>query len=108
MNYENLVMFVAARLILGLRDGVAAVHTTRSAEMSRDLQVGDGVTTDYSGRVTHHRVRARCDDRSQGHSQTGIMVQVEPPVHKSSGPNAWIDVAWFSRELPVDQGELFA
>lgn len=60
---------------------------------SRALQVGAKVFTDYSGRHTEHQIIDRCDDRSEGHSQSGIMFRVAPIVPKSSG--AWMDADWF-------------
>jgi hypothetical protein len=71
---------------------------------ARAAQVGDTVTTDYTGRVTRHKIVARCDDRSHGHSQSGIMFQVDPPVPKSGGARAWLDADWFH---PTDQANLF-
>jgi hypothetical protein len=56
---------------------------------SRLLQVNDDVTTDFSGRVTHHRIIAR----STGVSQSGILFEVYPKVPKSGGP--WICADWF-------------
>lgn len=58
-----------------------------------NLQEGDKVCTDYSGRMTVHTIIERCDDRSHGHSQSGIMFRVAPLVRGSSG--GWIDAAWF-------------
>lgn len=54
------------------------------------LMVGDTVTTDFSGKVTEHKITDRC--RLQ--TQTGIGVLVSPPVPKSSGD--WMDAHWFT------------
>lgn len=63
------------------------------------LQVGDEVYTDFTGRVTQHRITAR---ETKFTSQTGIMLRVKPVVQKSTdagneyvGSNPWIDAAWF-------------
>jgi hypothetical protein len=60
---------------------------------SRKLQVGAEVVTDYSRRLTRHAIIERSDDRSNGHSQSGIMFRVSPIVPGSTGD--WIDADWF-------------
>jgi hypothetical protein len=71
---------------------------------ARAAAVGDLVTTDFSGQVTTHRVT----DRTTGtRSQSGIMLQVDPPVPKSSGRYAWIVADWFTPAAPVAQPGLF-
>jgi hypothetical protein len=72
----------------------------REPRPARACQPGDRVTTDYSGRVTTHTILARCDDRSRGHSQSGILFQLSPPVPKSGGAGAWIDADWFAPARP--------
>jgi hypothetical protein len=54
--------------------------------------IGDRVQTNFSGWITDHVVVAL---RGGTISQSGVMVQVHPPVPKSGGASAWIDVGWF-------------
>jgi len=51
---------------------------------------GDLVTTDFSGRVTTHRITRR---HTGVVSQSRIMFDVDPPVPRSSGGP--IDADWF-------------
>lgn len=74
---------------------------------ARQSQVGDEVRTGFSGRVTKHRIVERSDDRSHGHSQSGILFQVHPPVPKSGGARAWLDADWFTPVERPKQGGLF-
>lgn len=54
--------------------------------------VGTKVKTDFSGPRTEHVVT---DLRSASGCQSGLMVTVHPPVPKSGGAGAWLDVGWF-------------
>jgi hypothetical protein len=75
---------------------------------ARAARVGDVVTTNFNGRTTVHRIKARCDDGAHGASQSGIVFQLAPPVPKSGGPDAWLDADWFEPAAPTtDQGRLF-
>lgn len=74
---------------------------TDLACLSRPLEPGMFVTTDFSGRVTRHQIVST----KRGQSQTGVLVQVKPEVPKSGGIEAWIDSAWFTAEgAPVQAG----
>lgn len=57
---------------------------------ARNAKAGDWVRTNYSGRLTEHRIMARMEG---ARSQSGIMFKLHPPVPKSSG--GWIDADWF-------------
>lgn len=59
---------------------------------SRKLTVGDDVLTDFSGRVTYHKITAMKEARG---CTSGILFQVFPAVLKSSGIETWIDADWF-------------
>lgn len=72
---------------------------------ARLLPIGAMVTTDFSGRVTTHRIIDKSADRSHGHSQSGILFQLDPPVPKSGG--AWIDADWFIPAEYAEQPRLF-
>lgn len=72
-------------------------------ELCVSIDVGDEVYTDFTGKVTQHRVTAR---KTGQLSQTGCMLQVMPIVAKSTdfgnpyvGSNPWIDAAWFRPAL---------
>lgn len=73
---------------------MVVVQMVVSEDEARSLQVGERVGTTFSGRVTLHTVSAR---REGAVSQTTVLLQVSPPVPKSSGAEAWIDAAWFQR-----------
>ncbi len=60
-----------------------------SAE-SRKAQVGDRVSTDFSGKFTDHRIVERVEGFP---SQSRVMFKVTPNVPKSTG--APIDADWF-------------
>lgn len=51
------------------------------------------VTTDYSGKITEHKIVARMHDCP---SQSRIMFQVTPAVPKSGGKDSFIDSDWFT------------
>ena len=72
------------------------------------LRVGDRVYTDYSGRITEHRVSERQLEADSGHmTQTGCQLRVLPMVVGSGfvaddptsrirqKGSAWMDAAWF-------------
>lgn len=59
-------------------------------KLSRQAQVGDKVSTDFSGKITEHRITERWEAHG---CQSGILFLVEPVVPKSSG--CWIDADWF-------------
>lgn len=62
---------------------------------SRKLEVGARVVTNYTNKLTAHTIIDRCDDRSQGYSQSGVMFRVAPIVPGTSGQ--WMDADWFER-----------
>lgn len=68
-------------------------------ELCVGIQVGDQVYTDFTQRITQHRVTAR---ETTNVSQTGCMLRVSPTVQRSAdagnvhvGSNPWMDAAWF-------------
>lgn len=63
------------------------------SKASRQLQVGARVFTDYTRGITEHTIIDRCDDGSEGHSQSGVMFRVAPIVRGSSG--GWMCADWF-------------
>ena len=75
--------------------GHAAIICDEGVEdMSRLKQaweVGNMVTTDFSGEKTVHKVTAT----KQGQCESGLLVQVTPCVPKSHGITAWLDANWF-------------
>ena len=70
------------------------------------LNIGDKVTTNFSGRITHHTIIDSMPDVCQ----SGIMFKVHPNIPKSSG--TWFDAAWFEPDTtrpacmirPADDG----
>jgi hypothetical protein len=56
---------------------------------SRLLEPGAMVTTDFSGRITTHKILLRY----AGRCQSGILFEVHPPVPKSN--NQGICADWF-------------
>lgn len=59
----------------------------------RQLQPGDMCQTDFSGKVTQHKIVRRHDGSG---SQSGVMFIVDPPVHKYIREDVnWIDADWF-------------
>lgn len=74
-------------------------HMGTPRELCVAIAVGEDVYTDFTGKVTKHRVTAR---KTGQISQTGCLLQVTPVVAKSTdfgspyvGSNPWIDAAWF-------------
>lgn len=63
---------------------------------SRLLEPGAMVTTDYSGRITTHKILLRY----RGVCQSGILFEVHPPVPKSGAGGICAD--WFA---PADAGQ---
>lgn len=70
------------------------------SEASRLLEPGAMVTTDFSGRITTHKILLRYT----GRCQSGIMFEVHPPVPKSN--NRGICADWFTPAVD-DQPGLF-
>jgi hypothetical protein len=62
------------------------------SKASRQSQVGDQVSTDFSGKITEHRITERFE-ASPRTSQSGVMFKVSPAVPRSSGDP--IDADWF-------------
>lgn len=62
----------------------------------RFLQPGDEALTDYNGPGPLARVRIveRDDTRTHGHSQSGILFRVSPPLKHGTAAN-WYDADWF-------------
>jgi hypothetical protein len=65
---------------------------------SRRLDVGAAVYTDFSGKITHHKITAVVVPTW---STSGIGFHVTPLVPKSSGD--WIDADWFEPAAPQPQ-----
>lgn len=76
------------------------------------LRVGEQVYTDYSGRITEHRISERQLECDSGHmTQTGCQLRVLPAVpgsgYVADDPNAkirqkgsaWMDASWFRAVL---------
>ena len=68
-------------------------------ELCSAIKVGDMVDTDFTGKITRHRVTER---ETKNTSQTGCMLRVAPIVERSTdagnpfvGSNPWLDSAWF-------------
>lgn len=62
------------------------------------MKAGDIVETDYNGKKTRVTITEIDSTRANGHSQTGIMFRVEPPLKNgvvNSKNNSWYDSAWF-------------
>lgn len=59
---------------------------------SEAFEVGVLVETDFSGKVTRHRIKARYKVRN---CESGVMYTVEPRVPKSGGGK--VDHGWFKR-----------
>ena len=59
------------------------------------FRLHDVVQTDYSGKLTQHRIVGRYKVRN---SQTGICYRVEPKVPKSG--HGLIDHGWFTKVSP--------
>lgn len=57
---------------------------------SRKLQVGANVITDFSGKITAHRIT---EVLTPSFGSSGISFMVTPMVPRSSG--GWIDADWF-------------
>jgi hypothetical protein len=75
---------------------------------SRKLGVGDWAVTDYnnagspiSGPLARVQIVAVDRARLHGHSQSGVMFQVRPPL-KYGTPDSWYCADWFE---PVDRHE---
>lgn len=63
--------------------------------MVKKFKIGDVVSTDFSGKVTRHKIT---EIKYGQISQTKICFKVLPAVPGSSGLNALIDSAWFEYE----------
>lgn len=61
------------------------------SKASRKLQVGAAVVTDFSGKLSQHKIT----ERKEGTSQSGIMFRVIPCVKGSGGKMQWLDADWF-------------
>lgn len=73
----------------------------------RQLQPGDDALTDFNGRGTLVRVRIveRDDQRRHGHSQSGIMFRVHPPL-KYGTAASWYDADWFEPAFITTRSDL--
>lgn len=60
------------------------------SKTGRQLQPGDMCQTDFSGKVTQHKIVKRMDNAN---SESRVLFTVEPEIPKSSG--GWIDAYWF-------------
>jgi len=71
----------------------------------RNLQAGDEALTDFNGPGPLVRVRIveRDDKRLHGHSQSGIMFRVTPPILRNGNGASWYDADWFE---PVPNAEV--
>lgn len=76
---------------------------------SRKLDVGDWAVTDYNTRgswpvrpapMTRVQIVAVDRQRQHGHSQSGVMFQVRPPL-KNGYAESWYCADWFE---PADSG----
>jgi hypothetical protein len=65
----------------------------RPDKPSRYLKIGASIRTDFSGKWTAHTIADIENKGNLGHSQSGIMFLVDPPVPKSGG--GWVDADWF-------------
>lgn len=76
-------------------DPIRRVAIMRSG---RTLQPGDEALTDYNGPGPLARVRIveRDDTRTHGHSQSGILFRVSPPL-KHGTATTWYDADWFEQ-----------
>lgn len=66
----------------------------------KSLKPGDWALTDYDGRVKRVRIVAEDRQRTFGHSQTGVVFQLEPGSLRHQTPDSWYDSAWFVPYLP--------
>ena len=65
--------------------------------MSKDgrlLQIGDSAKTDYNGSWSAVSIIDRDDTRKRGHSQSGILFRVNPPLRNGTA-QSWYDADWF-------------
>lgn len=61
----------------------------------RELQAGDYALTDFNGKgLTRVRIVQRGGRRDYGHSQSGILFRVDPPL-KGGDSMTWYDADWF-------------
>ena len=62
----------------------------------RELQIGDEALTDYNGPGPLVKVRIIDRDclRTYGHSQSGILFRVAPPLRNGTSAS-WYDADWF-------------
>lgn len=60
------------------------------SQVSRKLQVGDRVITDFSKAMTEHTITERLAPAT---SQSGVLFMVSPTIKGSGG--GWIDADWF-------------
>jgi hypothetical protein len=80
-----------------------------TADEATDLAPGDEVTTDFHGEPRRKVkvvaiVRGGHRTHGKGHSQTGTLIRVHPPLHKAPRISGmahadfhWYDVGWFER-----------
>ena len=62
------------------------------AKLIKAWAIGDKVATVFSGDETRHTIT----DTKRGQSESGLLVQVEPKVPKTSdGIRTWIEANWF-------------
>ena len=69
---------------------------------SRQLAVGDWALTDFNGAGPMARVQIVAVDRDRwhGHSQSGVMFRVQPPL-KHGTPTTWYCADWFEPVHPM-------
>lgn len=93
---QDKVVEAAERKYGPMKEGVASAEIPGRPRIGRDLQPGDQATTDYNGIGTSTLVQIveRLDRREVGHSQSGIVFRVEPPLRNGT-PGSWYDADWF-------------
>lgn len=63
--------------------------------LGRNLQIGDDALTDFNGKeLTKVKIIDKDCSRKHGHSQSGTMFRVSPPL-KHGSISTWYDADWF-------------
>jgi hypothetical protein len=80
-------------MIQWARDNGLKGFIYRTDKPARYAKIGMKVRTDFSGKHSTHIITDIDRERKHGHSQSGVMFLVNPPVPKSGGE--WVDADWF-------------
>lgn len=81
---------------------IGTAATVYASHPSTRFRIGELVSIDWNltGRVTVHRIVAK--QMNAPGCQTGVLFEVEPPVHRPDRSNKyadkWVDAAWFFKD----------